>query len=38
MLDPDAFPGVEVATLYHERWELELGSESASSHHFGSIG
>ena len=25
MLDPDAFPAAEVARLYHERWELELG-------------
>jgi|SRR6266545_5011086 len=25
MLDPRAFPATELATLYHERWELELG-------------
>jgi hypothetical protein len=25
MLDHDAFPAAEVASLYHERWELELG-------------
>lgn len=25
MLDAELYPAVEVATLYHERWELELG-------------
>jgi hypothetical protein len=25
MLDPDAYPAREVAALYHERWEIELG-------------
>ncbi len=25
LTDPDAFPADEIATLYHERWELELG-------------
>lgn len=25
MLDPQAYPAAEVAALYHERWELELG-------------
>ena len=25
LLDPKAFPADEIATLYHERWELELG-------------
>jgi Insertion element 4 transposase N-terminal/Transposase DDE domain len=25
LLDPNAFPANEVAALYHERWELELG-------------
>lgn len=25
LVDPDAFPAEEIATLYHERWELELG-------------
>ena len=25
LLDPRAFPAEEIATLYHERWELELG-------------
>lgn len=25
LLDPSAFPADEIATLYHERWELELG-------------
>jgi hypothetical protein len=25
LLDPQAFPADEIATLYHERWELELG-------------
>lgn len=25
LVDPEAFPAEEIATLYHERWELELG-------------
>jgi Insertion element 4 transposase N-terminal/Transposase DDE domain len=25
LVDPKAFPAEEIATLYHERWELELG-------------
>jgi hypothetical protein len=25
LLDPKVFPADEIATLYHERWELELG-------------
>jgi transposase IS4-like protein/DDE family transposase len=25
MLDPDAYPAREVAALYHERWEIEIG-------------
>jgi len=25
LLDPVAFPAAEIITLYHERWELELG-------------
>jgi hypothetical protein len=25
LVDVDAFPAEEIATLYHERWELELG-------------
>jgi hypothetical protein len=25
LLDPQAFPADEIATRYHERWELELG-------------
>jgi hypothetical protein len=25
LLDPEAYPAVEIAELYHERWELELG-------------
>jgi hypothetical protein len=25
LVDPEAFPADEIATLYHERWELELG-------------
>ena len=25
LFDPQAFPANEIATLYHERWELELG-------------
>jgi len=25
LVDPEAFPAEEIAALYHERWELELG-------------
>lgn len=25
LLDPEQYPATEIATLYHERWELELG-------------
>lgn len=25
LLDPEQYPAVEIADLYHERWELELG-------------
>ncbi len=25
MLDPERYPASEIATLYHERWEIELG-------------
>jgi hypothetical protein len=25
LLDPVVYPAVEIATLYHERWEIELG-------------
>lgn len=25
LLDPEKYPAVEIAELYHERWELELG-------------
>jgi hypothetical protein len=32
MLDPNAFPAVEIAELYHERWELELGFDEIKTH------
>lgn len=25
LLDPDAYPAAELAAMYHERWEIELG-------------
>jgi hypothetical protein len=32
LLDPVAYPADEIATLYHERWELELGFDEIKTH------
>lgn len=32
LLDPIAYPAAEIATLYHERWELELGFDEIKTH------
>lgn len=32
LLDPVAFPAAEIAALYHERWELELGFDELKTH------
>jgi hypothetical protein len=32
LLDPDAYPAREIAALYHERWELELGFDEVKTH------
>ena len=32
LLDPDAYPAPEIAELYHERWELELGFDEVKTH------
>jgi len=32
LLDPLAYPATEIATLYHERWELELGFDEIKTH------
>ncbi len=32
MLDAEKFPAKEIATLYHERWELELGYDEIKTH------
>ena len=32
MIDPEQYPAVEVAALYHERWEIELGYDEAKTH------
>lgn len=32
LLDPKTYPASEVATLYHERWELELGFDEIKTH------
>ena len=32
LLDPVAYPAEELATLYHERWELELGFDEVKTH------
>lgn len=31
MLDPKAYPATEIAELYHERWELELGFDEVKT-------
>jgi hypothetical protein len=32
MLDPEQYPATEIAALYHERWELELGYDEVKTH------
>jgi hypothetical protein len=32
LLDPQAYPAAEIVTLYHERWELELGFDEIKTH------
>jgi hypothetical protein len=32
MVDPEIYPAAEIATLYHERWELELGFDEIKTH------
>jgi hypothetical protein len=32
LLDPRAYPAAEIAELYHERWELELGFDEIKTH------
>lgn len=32
MVDPEKYPGKEMAELYHERWELELGWDEIKTH------
>lgn len=32
LLDPLAYPASELAALYHERWELELGFDEVKTH------
>lgn len=32
MLDPGKYPASEMASLYHERWELELGYDELKTH------
>jgi Insertion element 4 transposase N-terminal/Transposase DDE domain len=32
LVDPEAFPAREIAALYHERWELELGFDEIKTH------
>jgi hypothetical protein len=32
LLDPRAYPATEIAELYHERWELELGFDEIKTH------
>lgn len=32
LLSPEAFPATEIAELYHERWELEVGYDEIKTH------
>jgi hypothetical protein len=32
LLDPEQYPANEIAALYHERWELELGYDEIKTH------
>jgi len=34
LLDPEAYPAAEIAVLYHERWELEIGFDEIKTHSF----
>lgn len=32
LLDADTFPAIELVVLYHERWEIEIGSDELKTH------
>src|SRR5271155_1025430 len=32
LIDPEAYPAVEVRALYHERWEIELAYDEVKTH------
>jgi hypothetical protein len=32
LLDPEVYPAVELAGIYHERWEIELGYDEIKTH------
>lgn len=32
LIDPNLYPAAEIAELYHERWELELGFDEIKTH------
>jgi hypothetical protein len=32
LLDPEAYPAAEIAQMYHERWELEMGFDEVKTH------
>lgn len=32
LIDPEQYPALEVAELYHERWEIELGYDEVKTH------
>jgi len=32
LLDPERYPALDVALLYHERWEIELGYDEIKTH------
>lgn len=32
LLDPTSYPATEIAQLYHERWELEIGFDEIKTH------
>lgn len=32
LVDPAAYPAAEIVTLYHERWEIELGFDEVKTH------
>ena len=35
LLDPDAAPAIELAALYHRRWEIELAFDEIQTHQMG---